>query len=156
MRRSPWSLAVLFVTLLWSRSDGSCENAEPLFFIEWSKSKKVVQYDVHTTQDGDLAEEAPVFAYWILGNGKRRELTRLQRMYAFGIKYQKRLDNHRYEIALAGLVQINGKEAILERLYIECQQRLIGPPKVLYLDVFCHDEQSNLTVTERIFSDEQT
>jgi len=53
-------------------------------------------------------------------------------------------------------VQINGKEAILERLYIECQQRLIGPPKVLYLDVFCHDEQSKLTITERIFPDEQT
>ena len=173
MKRFLWSLAVLLATLLWYTYEGVCQNAEHLFFIERSKNKNIVQYDVHTTQEGNLAEEEPIFGYWILENGKSREFTRLQRKCAYGIEYQKRLDNNRYEIALRGLkerkitikktedgykafLQINGREAILEKVYVESEERLIGPPKVLYLDVFCRDEQSNLSITERIFTDKQT
>jgi hypothetical protein len=173
MRSLLWSAGVLLVVLLGSPSEGTCVDAEHLFFIERSKNKNIVQYDAHITQDGSLAEKEPVFVYWILENGERRELTRLQRTHAYGVEYQKKLDNNRYEIALTGLeerritikntrdgykpfVEINGKEAILEKLYIESEERLIGPPKVIYVDLFCRDEQSGLSMIERILPHKQT
>lgn len=159
---------VLLGTFLWLACSGAYEDRQHLFFIERSKNKNIVQYDVYTTQDGDLAGRAPVFVYWILENGERCELSKFQRNYAYGIESQERLDHNQYQIVLTALTErkitvkgtndgyrafvlINGREGILERIYVESKEGIIGLPKVVYVDLVGEDTQSTLPVTERIF-----
>ncbi len=169
-------LSLLFAflaTFVWSVGDGACENAQHLFSIARSKNGNIVQYDARTTQDGNLAGEAPVFAYWVLENGERNELSTIQRIYAYGIEDQKRLEKNRCEIVLSALtdrkitvkktargyrafVLINGREGILERVYVESREGLMGLPRVQYVDLFGRDGQSRLPVTERIFPNQPT
>jgi len=168
MKRFVCSVSVLLGTLLWLACSGAYEDRQHLFHIERSKNENIVQYDVHTTQDGDLAGRAPVFVYWILENGERCELSKFQRNYAYGIDSQERLENNRYEIVLTALRErkitvketsdgyraftlINGTEGILERIYVESKNGIIGLPKVVYVDIVGEDTQSTARVTERIF-----
>jgi len=168
MKRFVCSVSILLGTFVWLSCSGAYENRQHLFFIERSKNKNIVQYDVHTTQEGDLAGRAPVFVYWILENGERRELSKFQKNYAYGIDSQERLEHNRYEIVLTALrerkitvketndgyrafVLINGREGILERIFVESKKGIIGLPKVVYVDLVGEDTQSAIPVTERIF-----
>jgi hypothetical protein len=170
MRVFLWSLLVLLATVLGSTRYGQCENTGHLFLIERSKNGNIVQYDVHTTQDGDLVHDEPISAYWILEDGRKQELSVIQKTCAYGVIYQGRRDGKQCTIALSAMtereitvkktedgykafVQINGSEAILERIYVEAEERLAGLPRVLYVDLFGRDDQSSLSVTERIFPD---
>lgn len=168
MKRFLFSLFVFSVTFFWSPGDGACGQRHHLFFIERSKNKNIVQYDIRTMEDGNLAGKAPVVAYWILENGEERELSVIQREFAYGIESQKKLGKDQYEVVLTALkkrkitvkktddgykafVMIDGRERILERVYVESRERLIGLPKVLFIDLFGRDGQTNLPITERIF-----
>jgi hypothetical protein len=148
-------------------SFGACDHAHHLFFIQRSKNGNIVRYDVCTTKDGNLVGEAPVFVYWVLENGERSDLNSIQKKVAYGIASQKRLEPNRYDIVLQALkekkitvqkthngyrafVMIDGRQSILERVYVESQERW-GLPKVLFIDLFGRDGQTNLPVVERIF-----
>lgn len=168
MKRFLFSLFVFSVTFFWSPGDGAYGQAHHLFFIERSKNRNIVQYDIRTMEDGNLAGKAPVVAYWILESGEERELSTIQRELAYGIESQKRLGKDQYEIVLNALkkrkitvkntedgykafVMIDGREGILERVYVESRERWTGLPKVLFIDLFGRDGQTNLPITERIF-----
>jgi uncharacterized protein DUF4833 len=51
----------------------SQDKAEHLFFIERSKNRSIVQYDVRLTGNRDLPDSNPLTAYWILEDGRREE-----------------------------------------------------------------------------------
>jgi hypothetical protein len=167
MRRSLCFGVALFATLFWFGNDVARGEGQQLFYIERSINRNIVRYDVDTTENGNLAGTAPVFAYWILENGERSELTKFQRKYAYGMESQERLEHNRYRIVLSALAErefivqktddgyrafvlINGKEGILERIYVECVEGLLGLPKVIHVDLFGQDGQSALPVMERI------
>jgi len=168
MKRTLFSL-VLVLTFFWSPCTGTCDQAEHLFFIERSKNKNIVQYDFRPIEEGNPHGKGLVVAYWILENGKRRELTRIQRELAYGIKSQERLTDDRYEIVLVASKQrkivvkktdegykafamIDGREGILEKIYVESREKWAFLPEVLFVDIFGRDEQTNLPITERLFS----
>lgn len=173
MRPYVSAFLVLLGVLSWSLCHGAREPAHPLFFIERSKNRNIVQYDIRPPEEGNLAVMAPVVAYWILENGEESRLSAIQEKYAYGIASQKRLGEDQYEIVLTAFrkrkitvkktndgykafVMIDGRESVLERIYVESRDGLIGLPRVYFVDVFGRDDQSNLPVTERIFPQSKT
>ncbi len=161
-------LVILLAMSFWSACGAASEDFQHLFVIERSKNRNIVRYDARTTRDGDLAGEAPVIIYWVLENGETSDLSHVQKKYAYGIESQERLEHNRYEIVLTAFTErkltvkktdngykafvlINGKETVLERIYVESREGFAGLPKVLYVDLFGRDGQTALPVTERIF-----
>ncbi len=145
----------------------SGDKADHLFFIERSKNKNLVQYDIRLTENRDLLDSRPVNAYWILENGIREELNSIERKYAYGIFRQEKLDKDKFMVILAAfkgleiivqrmkdsfkaVVSINGRESILQKIYIKSEEKSTGLPKVLYIDLFGWAKETGLPIKERI------
>ena len=154
-------------TLLWIPTTGLSDQAYHLFFIERNKNKNIVQYDFCPGKVANPNGGGPVVAYWIMESGERRELSPIQRELAFGIASQKELAVDRYEIVLKAFRErkiivrktpegykafgtIDGREGVLEKIYVECRERWLCLPQVLFVDVFGRDKETNLPITERI------
>ncbi len=158
--------AVLFLGSL-SLCDAACENAQPLFHIERNKNKNIVQYDVCLLANGDLRDENPVIAYWILENGQKEELNSVERKRAYGISSQVRLEKNKFKVILVPLkerqitvqkadgkygaiIGIDGKPSILEKVYIQAKEKAVGFPTVINIDLFGYDTKTKAPVKERI------
>jgi len=145
----------------------SCIKTDSLFFIERSKNKNVVQYDVCLKDDTELIDRSPVKAYWVLENGETKTLNALESQLAYGVQSQRRLGTNRYLINLVALktrdiivekvdddykaiLLIDGKPSYLEKVYVESEERWSGLPKVHYVDVFGSTVQTNTAVKERL------
>ena len=145
----------------------SADKAGHLFCIERSKNKNLVQYDIRLTQNSDLPDSSPVNVYWILENGRREELNLIEKKYAYGIARQEKLDKNKFKVILTAFkgleiiverlndsfkatVSINGKESILQKIYIKSEERWTGLPKVLYIDLLGLNKETGLPVEERI------
>jgi hypothetical protein len=146
---------------------GSGDKVSPLFFIERSKNKNLVHYDIRLPENSSLSDARPVHAYWILENGRREELNPIEREYAYGIVHQEKLDENKFKVILAGfkgveiivermdglfkaMVSINGRESILEKIYVRSEESRTGLPKVLYIDLFGRTKGTGLPIRERI------
>ena len=138
-----------------------------LFFIERSKNKNLVQYEIRLTENRDLPDSSPVNAYWILENGGREELNSLEKKYAYGIVRQEKLAEDKLRVILAAfksleiivermndsfkaVVFINGRESILQKIYIKSEEKSKGLPKVLYIELFGRTKKTGLPIKERI------
>ena len=160
-------LAVILSLVSWSAFAGSWNKSDPLFSIERNKNKNYVQYDVRLTKSNDLHASNPVTAYWVLENGGQEEFTLIERKYAYGIYSQEKLEKNKFRVLLVvfknreiivervngsfgAVVSINGKQSILERIYIESKERVTGLPKVLYIDLFGWDKEKGFPMKERI------
>ncbi len=145
----------------------SGDKISHLFFIERSKNKNLVHYDIRLTRNSSLADIKPVNVYWVLENGRREELNPIERKYAYGIVHQEKLDQNKFKVILAGLkkleivvekmndsfkamVSINGTESVLEKIYIKSEEKRNGLPKVLYIDLFGRTKETGLPISERI------
>jgi hypothetical protein len=145
----------------------SWNKCDPLFFIERNKNKNYVQYDVRLTKNHELHASNPVTSHWVLENGGQEELTLIERKYAYGIDSQEKLEQNKFRVLLVALkdreiivekingsframVSINGKQSILEKVYIESKERLGGFPKVLYVDLFGWTKGKGFPMRERI------
>ena len=145
----------------------SGDKAGHLFFIERSKNKNLIQYDIRLTENRDLPDSRPVNAYWILENGRREELNSIEKKYAYGIVSQEGLDKDKFKIILAAfkrleiivermndsfkaVISINGRESILQKIYIKSEETRAGLPKVLYVDLFGRIKETGLPIRERL------
>ena len=160
-------LGVILSLVSWSAFAGSWNKSDPLFFIERNKNKNYVQYDVRLTKNNDLPAANPVTTYWVLENGGQEELTLIERKYAYGIDSQEKLEQNKFRVLLVALkdreiivekingsfravVSINGKQSILEKIYVESKARLTGLPMILYIDLFGWTKGKGFPMRERI------
>lgn len=162
-------ILLLVVLTLFPRSilAGSDDKVSHLFFIERSKNKNLVHYDIRLTENSRLSDARPVKAYWILESGRREELNPIEKEYAYGIVHQEKLGEDKFRVILAGfkgveiivermndsfkaMVSINGRESILERIYVKSEESRTGLPKVLYIDLFGRTKETGLPIRERI------
>ena len=168
MRLSVTILLLVIVSLFpQSILAASGDKANHLFFIERSKNKNLVQYDARLTENRNLPDLKPVNAYWILENGRHEELNSVEKNYAYGIVRQQKLDRDKFKIILAAfkgleiivermndsfkaLVSINGRESILERIYIKSEETGALFPKVIYVDLFGRIKETGLAIKERV------
>jgi len=161
------TLVVILLAPVWFVMATSWNNTDHLFFIERNKNKNVVQYDVKLMENNDLREPSPVVVYWVMENGRQEGLNLIQRKYAYGIDSQDKLEKNKFRILLVVLKDreiiveridgsykaaafIGGKYSILEKVFVKSKEGLIGVPKVLYIDLFGWDIQTNLPIKERI------
>jgi len=145
----------------------SSSKTDHLFFIERSKNEHLVQYDVRLTENDDILDSNPVAVYWVLENGRQRDLNLIQRKFAYGIDSYEKLEKNKFRVILVALkdrevivekmegsfraiIAINGKPSVLERVYVESRERLIGLPRVLYIDLFGRTMETDLPVNERV------
>jgi len=160
--------SMVLVAVGWSSvALAECPQAYPLFRIERSKNKHIVQYDICVSENGDVSSPEPVRVYWLLENGRRRDLNFIQAMLAYGIDSQEKLGENRYRMALVALKErkivvekspagyraialISGEESILEKAYVKSEERFLGLPKVIYVDLFGRNLRTDVPVTERI------
>jgi Domain of unknown function (DUF4833) len=167
MRLSVMTLLLVIINLFpQSILAASGDKANHLFFIERSKNKNLVQYDVRLTENRNLPDLRPVNAYWILENGKHEELNSVEKDYAYGIARQQKLDKDKFKIILAAfkgleiivermndsfkaLVPINGKESILQKIYIKSEETGALFPRVIYVDLFGRIKGTGLAIKER-------
>ena len=164
-------IILLFFTIVgfvsWPACADSPAKADHLFFIERSKNKNLVQYDIRLTEKSNLPDSTPVSVYWILENGRREELNSIERKYAYGISRQERIEKDKLRVILVALksreilvekirgffkavVSINGKESILNKIYIKSEETAAGLPRVLYIELIGRATQTNLLLRERI------
>jgi uncharacterized protein DUF4833 len=160
-------LVVILSLVSWSAFAISWNKSDHLFFIERNKNKNYVQYDVNLTKDDDLRASNPVTTYWVLENGGQEKLTLIERRYAYGIDSQEKLEQNKFRVVLVALkdreiivekingsfravVSIDGRQGILEKVYIESKARLTGLPKVLYVDLFGRTKREGFPMRERI------
>jgi uncharacterized protein DUF4833 len=145
----------------------SGDKAGHLFFIERSKNKNLVQYDIRLTANRDLPDLRPVNAYWILEDGRREELNSVEKNYAYGIVRQEKLDKDKLKVILAAfkgweiiverindsfkaVISINGKESILQKIYIKSEETRAAFPRVQYVELFGRTKERGLPIKERI------
>jgi hypothetical protein len=159
----------MLAIILFASTEGwaSCDKRDPLFKIERSKNKHIVQYDACLLKDNNISDSDPVDAYWILANGQKEELNVLESKQAYGIESKEKLGENKFRILLAALkereiiiqkmkgdykalVRINGKLSILERVYVKSEEQALGLPKVHYIDLSGRILQTSRPVKERI------
>ncbi len=160
-------LALVFTLLFSSTFALSSTRNDHLFFIERSKNKHLVQYDVRLTENDDILDSNPVSVYWVLENSKQRDLSIIQRRLAYGIDSYEKLDKNKFRLVFVALkdrevivekmegsfraiLTINGKPSVLERIYVESRESLIGLPRVLYVDLFGRSKETGSPIQERI------
>ena len=159
------SLTFSFVS--WSAFALFSSKNDHLFFIERSKNKNLVQYDVRLTKNNNILDSDPVSVYWVLENGTQRDLNLIQRKFAYGIDSYEKLQNDKLRVFFVALKErevivektegsfraitaINGKPSVLERVYVESREGWTGLPRVLYVDLFGRNKETGLPINERI------
>ena len=143
-------------------------DTQPLFTIERSKNANVVHYDARLGADGKLDPKQPVVAYWIMlaEDGRREDLNWVEKgkAYGFDIKPDPSGDGYRMTVVSAPDRQItvkmegkaaradmaiDGHPAVLEKMYIDSSDGLMGP-KVHYIELHGKDVKTGEKRFEKI------
>lgn len=127
--------------------------AQRLFHIERNKNANIVVYDALVQADGTLRKKNPVEVYWLklAEDGERKKLKRIERRMAYGFKVR---DQEPRSLTLdmkadigrdirvsalgdtfASFIEIDGRPAILERIYIFADESGLMP-EVEYIELF--------------------
>lgn len=146
------------------------EEAEPapqrLFHIERNTNANIVVYDALFEKDGSLKEKDSIDVYWVrlAEEGQRKNLSRIERRMAYGYKEKEREGNDliiemRADIgrlitvsAQEGVykahIDINGKAAILEKVFIEAKEGF-GLPSVEFIELHGVDAETGEPAYEK-------
>lgn len=143
------------------------ENRQ-LFYLQRDPDENTVIYQLNVT-DGQLDEADPVNVYWIryAEGGERKKLNFIQRNMAYGVSHE-RLSNGDFELRLAAykalplrlayledrkkyvvLAKINGKEAILDRIFVRIPKGTALSPDIAYFEFSGRDPNTGVPVKQR-------
>lgn len=145
-----------------------------LFYLQRSKNRNTIIYELNTSPDGKLNQEEPVHPYWLRyeEGGKKMELSYIQKTMAFGIDtkmtdklngsynltlvsykertlfLQKRLINKKniYRV----FVIIKGKISLLQSIFVNAVDNYFGYPEVKSIELFGTDLTNGSNVYEKI------
>jgi hypothetical protein len=142
-----------------------------LFYLQRSKNTNTVMYEAKVDRSGRLAKDSPVNAYWLdyeVGENVRTDLSYFERMSVYGVDTEELNDgNGSYLMRLkafkkravtvtknklgryVGFMDINGKRAVLQRIFIEAKEGMLTPT-VVHVDLFGIDPKTGEKVFERI------
>lgn len=167
-------LAVVVLTLTFSvptrAQDGfpvPADDMNRLFYLQRTSNTNTIVCELNY-QDGVLNEKKPVHVFWIryAEQSQREELSYIQRTFAYGVK-AKLLAKDKYEICFvsykkytmlltkkadgryAVFVNINGRQAILNRLFIKINGGSFWSPNVEYFEIKGVEVASGKEVVER-------
>ena len=165
MKKALWLFAVLVLLAVPAAAQ---IKTMPLFIIERSTNANVVHYDARLAADGNLDPEEPVVAYWVLlaEDGRRKNLGWIEKRKAYGFTIKPDVSTNSYTMTLvadpkhlitvkqekdvfSAEAVINGRPAVLEKLYINASEGFFGPT-VLYIEVYGKDLQTGEMLREKL------
>jgi len=168
MKKVMWWFAVLALLAALAAPAAAQIKTSPLFIIERSKNANVVHYDARLTADGKLNPKEPVIAYWVMlaEDGRREKLNWIEKKKAYGftIKPDRSVKGYKMTLVAAPKRQIivkkekdafraeaviDGRPAVLEKMYINASDGLTGP-KVQYIEVYGKDLQTGEKCREKL------
>lgn len=161
-------LAYCLSTPVFAQGGDTYPTAERLFHIERSKNKNLVCYDVRLV-DGQPDAKELLNVYWINREetpGEKKGLSAIQKKLAYGYKQADKKENDR-QITLQAYpdrvltlqkhqgkyvctLMINGRPAILDRLYVKAKES--NSLKVEYVELFGTSLENGATVSERVLN----
>jgi len=166
------STAVAQTTLNGKQLPTPKASENTLFYLQRSKNTNTVMYEAKVDQTGHLVRDLPVNAYWLdyeLGENVKTDLSYFERTAVYGVETEELKDGKgSYVMRLKafkdravtvaknklgkyeGLMIINGKKAVLKRIFIEAKEGLLTP-SVVHVDLFGTDPVTGESVFERIF-----
>jgi len=129
-------------------------SRDSLFHIERNKNANIVQYDAQLGPDGRLYAREPVIAYWIryANEGETKELSWIQRKFAYGFNVKLDKENNRATIDMAADIgrsllikrsgedyraigKVDGVECYIDRIFIQANGSGIST-RVEYIELF--------------------
>jgi hypothetical protein len=144
------------------------KKTQALFIIEHNKDANVVQYDARLTADGKLDPKEPVIVYWVIRaeDSRREELNWIERKKGYGFDIKPDPSVNGYKMNLRGDPQrqitvkregdairaeaiIGGRQAVLEKIYINASDGLMGP-KVHYIVLHGKDLKTGGKCSQKI------
>ena len=146
------------------------EDKKRLFFLQRSSNSNTVVYDANIDRNGRLDADEPVRVYWLRYNtdGKERDLSFLERHFAFGVETRPARDGgggHMVSIVAKPELEFRvvidkfgqahaigtyqGRPARLKSIYVTLDGGGFMPD-VLFVDLYGEDVQSGKPIHGRI------
>ena len=143
-------------------------NAKQLFFLQRTPNANTIVCELNFT-DGIVDKEDPVHIFWIRyqDKGQFEELNYVQRKFAYGIN-SKQIGENKFELNFVSykkykmylmkgadkqfhvFTDINKKQAILTRIYIEIRGGTFWAPNIKYVELTGIDVLTHTVVKERL------
>ena len=146
-------------------------NPNQLFYLQRTPNTNTVVYEINYDANGKLNEDQPVHVFWIRypEGGMRKELSYIQRQFAYGVKAELMKDG-RYKLNFAAYKKkslylmyaqrdnkyhvyttIANKVAILDRVFIQINPGgSFWSPNVQYIEMTGTELSTGKDLTERI------
>ena len=147
------------------------KNENSLFYLQRTKNTNTIVYELNRTENGNLNEDDPVKVYWRhfeVGKDVTNDLSFFESVSVYGVSTQRTASGFKIKLKafkdrainlvknkagdFVGQMQINGKMARLDRIYVESREGMIMPT-VLHVDLFGTDLTTGESVTERVLPD---
>ena len=160
-----WILILVILTPVFVH--GNEADRDALFHIERNKNANIVQYDARLGTDGLLHPEQPVVAYWVrlAEQGQTRELTWIQRKFAYGFTAKFNKDKNTATLDMAAslgrtimvmldgddyraMADINGVTSYVDKLYIHASGEGLST-RVDYIELYGFSVQDRSKQYER-------
>jgi len=144
--------------------------ANQLFYLQRDPNTNTIIYELNVGKSGDPDEQQPVLAYWIRygEDGKKQELSYIQRKFAYGIQ-SRQLGKDHYELRFVShkklplylqrsgpdkkfhiYATVNDKRVQIERIFVRIVGGSFWLPNVRYVEITGFNAETNDPVTERI------
>jgi hypothetical protein len=141
-----------------------------LFYIQRNHNENTIVYDANFEKTGKLNKSNPIHVYWIRyqEHGQEMPLRTVERLFAYGVKTSKIEGvQNEYRVYLVAtdirkfllkqtapfkaaiFTKINGREALLDHIYIFADNSGMWP-KVKYIELFGIDPVIKKQVYEKI------
>ncbi len=140
-----------------------------LFYLQRDPNENTVIYQLNYI-NGQLSTKEPVKAFWIryAENGKQKDLSTIERKFAYGVT-AKNLPNNEYELRLAAdknmpfyllksdkdnqyhvFVKVNQQLVMLKRVFVRVKGGSFWFPKVDYVELRGVDKNTNKELIHKI------
>jgi len=145
-------------------------NSNQLFYLQRTSNTNTIVCELNYDKNGQLDEESPVHVFWLRfqhEGGIRKELTYIQRNFAYGIKSEA-IGNGNYRIWFVSykkvkflltrspkdnkyyaIATINQKPAILRRMFVKIDGGSFWSPNVVYMEMKGTDPVTGKEEVER-------
>lgn len=142
-----------------------------LFYLQRTSNTNTIVVELNLDSKGQLDESDPVHVFWIRypEGGMKKELSYIQRVFAYGLKTKKQ-DDGSYEMHFVSYKKqklylrksprdnkyrvyttINQKTAVLNRIFIRIDPGgSFWSPNVIYMELKGHEEGTNKELMERM------
>ncbi len=144
-------------------------NSKQLFYLQRTANTNTIVCELNYDKNGKLDESDPVHVYWIryTEGGAKKELSYIQRVFAYGIKSQL-LEKDSYKLHFVSYKKkplylmrsqkdnqykvyttINNQQAVLSRIFIKVDGGTFWSPNVVYMEMKGVDEYTGKELMQR-------